>query len=272
MAWKYARVENRVTKVPISPWSGKPAATNRPETWSNERHARFAQRRYSCEGVGFVFTSQDPYCGIDLDHCRDSTGQLSQTAAAIVSDLSSYSEWSPSGNGVHILVRAEVPRSRRHRVPGIEIYGEGRYFTMTGDRLPGASLAIESRQPAINRIIASMSPKLDDSYQRPEHNRRCFKNDDELLLRARCARNGEKFTRLWIGDLSDYQGDHSRADAALCALLAFYTKGDSERMDRLFRASELCRAKWDRPTGGSTYGRLTIAAALAYAAGPDRVS
>jgi putative DNA primase/helicase len=85
------------------------------------------------------------------------------------------------------------------------------------------------------------------------------------LLRARCARNGAKFTRLWMGDLSEYGGDHSRADAALCVLLAVYTRGDAERMDRLFRASALYRPKWDRPSGGSTYGRRTIAAALAVA-------
>jgi len=89
--------------------------------------------------------------------------------------------------------------------------------------------------------------------------------DEGLLSRAGRARNASKFNRLWAGDLSDYNGDHSRADAALCAMLAFYTGSDAVRIDRLFRSSALYRAKWDRPTGGSTYGRITIDGAIDYA-------
>ncbi len=76
------------------------------------------------------------------------------------------------------------------------------------------------------------------------------------------SRNGERFCRLWRGDTSDYDNDHSRADAALCCMLAFWTGGDVERVDRLFRRSGLMRNKWDRPTGASTYSELTVRAAL----------
>jgi putative DNA primase/helicase len=70
--------------------------------------------------------------------------------------------------------------------------------------------------------------------------------DDELLALAMRAKNGEKFSRLWRGDTSEYAGDESRADLALCSLLAFWTDGDTERMDRLFRQSGLMREKWNR--------------------------
>jgi primase-polymerase (primpol)-like protein len=76
------------------------------------------------------------------------------------------------------------------------------------------------------------------------------------------APNGDRFTRLWAGNLSDYGDDHSRADAALCCMLPFWSGGDSDRIDRLFRRSGLMRDKWDRRAGKTTYGALTIRGAV----------
>jgi primase-polymerase (primpol)-like protein len=87
-------------------------------------------------------------------------------------------------------------------------------------------------------------------------------SDEQLIERAKSARNGDRFRRLWAGDLSDYGNDHSRADLALCRILAFWCGGDCERVDRLFRRSGLMREKWDRRTGDSVYGSLTVKAAI----------
>jgi putative DNA primase/helicase len=87
--------------------------------------------------------------------------------------------------------------------------------------------------------------------------------DSELLDRAMRAANGEKFSRLWAGDSSEYatpsNDGHSEADLALCSLLAFWCGPDEGRIDRLFRQSGLCREKWARR---ADYRRLTLAAAL----------
>jgi len=84
-------------------------------------------------------------------------------------------------------------------------------------------------------------------------------DDDELIERAKEAANGEKFQRLWRGDTSGYPS-HSEADMALCCLLAFWTSGDPQRVDRLFRASGLMRDKWDEVhyADGATYGERTV--------------
>ena len=66
-------------------------------------------------------------------------------------------------------------------------------------------------------------------------------SDEELLQRAKAAKNGARFTSLWAGDTSDFGSDHSRADLALCRLLSFWCKGDLDRVDRLFRQSGLMR-------------------------------
>src|SRR5262249_45728386 len=64
--------------------------------------------------------------------------------------------------------------------------------------------------------------------------------------------------RLWEGDTSAYGGDDSRADEALCFLLAFWCRKDAAQIDRLFRRSGLMRPKGDEKRGQQTYGALTI--------------
>jgi primase-polymerase (primpol)-like protein len=51
---------------------------------------------------------------------------------------------------------------------------------------------------------------------------------------------------LWRGELSEYGGDHSSADLALASILLYWTQGDTEQADRLFRLSNLVRPKWTR--------------------------
>ena len=70
--------------------------------------------------------------------------------------------------------------------------------------------------------------------------------DIELIHKAMSAANGAVFSRLWLGDTSAYTGDDSRADLALCSMLAFWTANDEIRVDRLFRQSRLYREKWER--------------------------
>ena len=147
------------------------------------------------------------------------------------------------------------------RVGNIEVYDSGRYFTVTGKHISGTPLEIRSCQDALDQLAAEIfSPA--EAIPLEVISRSLDLSDQELLQRAKYASNGERFSRLWAGDASDYGNDHSRADIALCRMLAFWTGGDSERMDRLFRQSGLMREKWDRRTGDKTYGALTIQATL----------
>lgn len=86
-------------------------------------------------------------------------------------------------------------------------------------------------------------------------------SDQDIIDKAAKAKNGGNFTSLYGGDTSAYNNDESAADLALCNLIAFYTS-DSEQIDRIFRSGGLMRDKWDRKTGSTTYGRLTIEKAL----------
>jgi putative DNA primase/helicase len=216
-------------------------------------------------GVGFVFTKDDPYAGIDLDHCRNpETGEIAPWAQAIVDYLSSYTEVSPSGTGVKIFVRGALPAGAHKSA--IEAYDSGRYFTVTGLHVAGTPLTIEDRHAELQALYAWL--KADETTDRrgPLPSAPVDRDDVALIEKARTAANGAKFEPLWNGDWSDYPSQ-SEADLALCSQLAFWTGGDGDRVDRLFRQSRLYREKWDERhfADGCTYGAATLDKAMTQA-------
>ena len=139
--WVCWRVEDRdghPTKVPLDPVTGQYASVAEPVTW-HALETALAQyhRDADVDGIGFVFTADDPYVGVDLDDCRDpETGAVEDWAAEIIQRLASYTEVSPSGTGVHIITRGTAP-AKGNRRGNLEMYDRDRYFTVTGDRVPG---------------------------------------------------------------------------------------------------------------------------------------
>src|SRR5215217_254487 len=102
-------------------------------TWSTFENACEALEAGEYSGLGFVFSSGDPYTGIDLDNCvEQETGQIKQWALEIIQYFDSYTELSATGGGVHIIVKGEVPNRRKAE---IEVYSSKRFFTMTGHLL-----------------------------------------------------------------------------------------------------------------------------------------
>ena len=85
------------------------------------------------DGIGFVFSSADPFVGIDLDRCRDpEDGEITGWAQKIISRVQEgYVEASPSGTGVHIIVQGAV-RDGGMRKGKVEMYSRERFFTITG--------------------------------------------------------------------------------------------------------------------------------------------
>lgn len=261
VGWKKQNRETGFTKVPyISTNPNHKAAVNTPGTWGSIEEAQAAYESGEVDGIGFVFTEDDPYTGIDLDKCRDSeTGALQSWAQEIVERLQSYTEVSPSQTGVHILVRATLPLGER-RKGAIEMYDSARFFCMTGDHLEGTPHTIELRQDEVERLHAERFPtKQADAHSSDGKTDQAVTGltDEEVIHKAKNAKNGSKFEKLWNGE---WQGDYpsqSEADLALCGLLAFWTGHNLEQLDRLFHQSKLSRPKWDeRHYGdGATYGQ-----------------
>ncbi len=131
--------------------NGHHARDDDPATWASFEQCLEAYRsRKRYDGIGFVFSPDDDFIGVDLDGCRDPlTGAVNEQARAIIAHLDSYTEVSPSGRGIHVLVRGRLPGVRR-RKGDIEVYDGGRYFTVTGNRVEGTPPKIERRQEALN--------------------------------------------------------------------------------------------------------------------------
>jgi primase-polymerase (primpol)-like protein len=239
------------------------AAVDDSRTWSPFVTALAAVRAGDADGVGLVLG--DGVVGIDFDHVRaPRTGVVDDDVMGMVALLNSYTEVSPSGEGLHVLASGALPLGGRRRGQ-IEMYDGGRFFTLTGRHVAGTPCTLEERTQALAalhaRIFATAEPPAPVAAAPVSSTRRICGDDVTLLARAHAARNGQKFAALWRGDADGY-ASRSEADLALCGMLAFWTGGDAHRIDHLFRASGLFRAKWDSRRGKESYGARTITAAL----------
>ena len=254
--------DGKRTKVPYSPRSGSRARSDDPDTWATLAEAEAAADKDDYHGMGFVFTARDPFCGVDLDSCVDpETVETEAWATEIVEELDSYTEISPSGTGLHVIVRAKLPPGG-NRKDRVEIYDRGRFFTVTRRRLPDAPHRIEERQKQIEALHARLfsTEKKHAPSKAPATKGAAASEglaDAEVLRRAMGSRSGERFARLWAGDRSGYASD-SEADLALCSMLAFWVGDDQERIASLFARSGLNREKWKR----EDYRRHTISRAI----------
>lgn len=262
--WRREEVSNgrnsRVTKVPYQP-CGYHASATEERTWSDYRTVERARRHY--DGIAYVITPDSGLVGIDMDNCIQD-GKLSSFAAHVVNRLDSFAEVSQSGQGVHIMVRAQLPGMGR-KTEQCEMYCGPRAWCITGDHLSGTRDTIEPRQEEICALHRRLFPSLYIQQERLKSKRyenfyRTNLSDEEVIRRCMTM---PKFVRLFRhGDTTEYAQDQSRAELAMINQLSLFTR-DPEQIDRIYRQSALSRDKWDRRTAGSTYGHLTIQRALA---------
>ena len=135
-------------KLPINVRTGKLASTTDPKTWGTYEEAKQAIKKFRATGLGFVFTKEAGIVGIDLDNCVDDNGNLETWAVKIITSLNSYTEWSPSGKGLHILVKGVIPSAVK--TVHVEMYDTGRYFTVTGKQVERTTNKLASNQHALD--------------------------------------------------------------------------------------------------------------------------
>jgi putative DNA primase/helicase len=135
--WRLEKRDGKPTKVPRDARTGRRADSTNSDTWSTFGAVLGALERKVHDGIGFVFSSGDPYSGIDLDHCIDiETGEIAPWAWEWVERFDGYTEISPSGRGLHIIVKGKAPRNGKKTIGNktVEIYSAERFFTVTGVR------------------------------------------------------------------------------------------------------------------------------------------
>ncbi len=136
VVWRYQERDGKRTKIPHKAVGWGLASSIDPTTWATYEQAVEACRRHRHDGIGFVFSPDDPFTGIDLDNCRDpETGELAPWAAEILALFpGAYAEASPSGTGAHVITRGAAPHNGKRAYQGgaVEVYDRARFFTITG--------------------------------------------------------------------------------------------------------------------------------------------
>jgi putative DNA primase/helicase len=260
--------------------------------YEKDKHGRRTKVPHKLDGHGADITKQESYAGfslvaeklegydglgiglfkdlglIDIDHCV-TDGELSEMAKDIVEAVNSYTEISPSGTGIRIIVRvrdASLFSKERfyinNRKLKLEIYVAGvttKFCTLTGNCI--REMDVEERTEELllieEKYMLRPVPKKRDTESVPGS----LLSDEQVLDKALNSKQGKKFAELWDNNIPKGKSP-SEADQALATILAFWCGGDMEQMDRLFRTSGLMRDKWDSRRGETTYGWQTLQKAV----------
>lgn len=267
--FKFQQRGEKLTKVPIDANTGKPGKSNDESTWAEFDTALAAIDTYRLDGLGFYF--KEPYFGIDLDGIKPDIDRFHQNdhdnnmVSEFVDMMCSYAEISPSGNGIHIIVKGDLPKGGR-RKGNVEMYDTGRFFTMTGNHIGGYThIADDSDYGKINYLHNKYIAKSEV----PERTTNEIQSkgsdlpEDEIIRIASQSKNGMRFKLFLDGGWEQFYDSQSEADMAFANDLAFWTARDFNKMDGIFRASSLYREKWERKQNDSTYGAETLNKAIA---------
>lgn len=234
-AWVLWKLEDGKKKPYSANYNGL-ASTTKAHTWATYSKA-LTKLQYTGEeynGLGFVFAEGSGLVFIDLDHCIDEWGELSPFAEEVLALFpATYTEYSQSETGLHIVARGNVPRAYKSDL--IEIYSSGRYMAFTGNAYTAAEPA--QAQEALDALIERYGLREADNVQPAAYSAPISASDKDIIARAERGGNGATFAQLWAGDWSAYKSQ-SEADLRLISILLFYS-GNVEQVERLFLASGL---------------------------------
>lgn len=238
--WKSAE-KDKLSKRPIDCNTGNYAESDNPETWTTFDKALEYVREHGGTTVAYALDGKDNVSCVDIDRCFDENGELSETAKeALKRSGATYAERSVSGNGLHIFGKTEGMDLRTFSKGGdLEFYQKEQFIAMTGDGAKTKDL--------INFDTCGMKPYLESKCEKriewkgvcKGENGLSSMSDKDVVEKAREAKNGGKFKRLYAGE--DLQNNHSNSDMSLMNILAYWCNGDKEQMLRIFATSGLFR-------------------------------
>ena len=266
--WLKEKRNGTSTKVPYNPKTGQPAKPNTPSTFSDFATAMKVYAMGGWDGIGYRIA--EGIGAIDIDHCIREDGSLNDVAASVLSLYpDAYFERSPSGTGLRGFFKLSpdfaYDRTKfyiNNRKHGLEVYLPGvsnRFVTVTGDVYRPGAVGENSKalQDILDRFMLRKTPEINKAIGTPVS----YFTDEQVIEHASTTNNeetNEKFKDLFAGKWEERYNSQSDADMALVSILCFWCGCVEEQIDRIFRSSGLMRDKWDRATGDSTYGAITI--------------
>lgn len=248
-------------------------------------------KRYAGK-IAYVLQANDPYVIFDLDDVALEKGtKISQEALSVVERLDTYTEWSQSGNGLHLVCKGSQLPDRQvsglfSDIGKMEVFDAGQYIILTGDRF-GQYTTINNKRSVdddhINQMHQLQKEYLTASKARMKSSGTGGSSEDQSQSTSSTrvtpadirrtieeyARDGREYAqrtqRLWnsFGDVSDYKSP-SEADMAFIGDLTYWCREDRDLIDKCFRESSRLRPKWDEEHyhDGRTYGEATIDTAI----------
>lgn len=264
--------KSKMQKTPYMPFAlHLRASSTNSAHWSTCKQAAYQHSKGNCSGIGFVLG--EGYVLIDLDNCIVE-GKVTPKAMEIIKLMDSYTERSPSGNGVHIFVKTNLEDIGNRRTEGLEIYSRDRYSTVTGDcKKPKP---IEFRDAELQKLIDEYLPAKPDapivkrepkpkasSLQAYGPITEMSESDRQLWQKMFSSKQGEKYKKLFNGTHGII--DASYADKQLLNGLAFWTGYDASRMRAMALQTKLYRDRWNEQRNGMPMLDFQIQESLAFA-------
>jgi primase-polymerase (primpol)-like protein len=267
LTWNYSlRWGEPDIKGRIKLWAKKPnARTDAPSTWCSFEKASKLYQQGGCDGIGFVFKKNCGIIGIDVDSAVGENGQPSKKLVKLLEKIGGFVELSVSGTGVHIYVAANIEGGARR--DGIELYGSGHYFTVTGfvPNFAKDRRITDCQEKADMLFNALKSPKIIQKEEISEKTEKKiniyaqiledYKNNkkfhykprtDEEVVAAMKNSRKDKVKSLINGDWQGLYQSQSDADFALLRYFYTYANNDITQGERLFRKSCMFRPDKER--------------------------
>ena len=207
VCWRGEPTKNgRLDKKPVDAKRNQLASTTDSSTWASFSQAEslYHQKRPYL-GLGFVFSSDDPLLGIDLDNCRHpESGQIEDWAQQLIASCDTYSEVSPSGSGVKLFMQGKMPGNRhkaQYQTGAVEMYDCKRFFTVTGQHLDDTPKEITENPSAIQKVYQTVFAATEESSTADKLAVSPIQMDDQALIeKATLAQNDNRFRLLWQGE------------------------------------------------------------------------
>lgn len=257
------RANGRIGKRPLNPLTLAPARVTDPYSWGTFQEA--VANLNPVTGLGFVTDDRYRIFAGDIDDCRDNeTEKISAEALEIIQALDTYTEISPSGNGIRFIGFGDLDKN--YQKPGVlELYHDRHFVTITGNVL-WCQYMVNECTPALQEIVSRLFPEVNPQGGETRRDYPAAPSD-KIVIAKLCA--DPRRAALWNGDIKAYWNgtrfDHSAADLALVNHIIYWSNYEEpEAISRVFRCSGLYRPKWDEvhTADGLTYGQITIRKAL----------
>ena len=229
------------TKVPFTV-DGAPAKANDPQTWTAFDNVVAAFNNGGYDGIGYEFSKDDPFVGIDLDGCRhEQSGEVAEWARTFVNVFATYAEVSPSQSGIKLFGIGKLPFAHgrkkemphipicENKLPAVEVYEHSRYFAVTGQRLKGFPTEPQPCGEALSGLCETLWPATSAASD--------FYTPNAVVDRAR------KYLAKCPPAVSGQSG-HNATFKVACILVLGFQLEQTQALELLRGWNQTCQPPW----------------------------